>query len=121
MREVMQEAGKEAAPSGFTDHVMGSIEAMETQASSWNPIITRRAWLRIAAIFVAFVGLVLWQVGGEPGSTTALATAGHAVEAVFTFFSGLRIPTYVVASVMAVFALVLFERYARRLAYQDRD
>ena len=112
MHEIMQDAGEEKAPIGFTQRVMGQITATQIAPvrSRWKPVIGVRGWIAaVAGLVLAFVVSYLIPSNSSkalPGKEVAEKAIGATVG----FFESMHVPIVLVASAGAIFLLFALDR-----------
>jgi hypothetical protein len=112
MRDMVQEAGLEHAPSNFTQSVMGQIAAQGAAKPprQWAPLISKTGWIGIAASVVAAVlaSVVMLKPNGK--TSTIAVGAEKAIGSFVGFFDNLEFPLLLVTSVAAIALLVALDR-----------
>ena len=111
MRDLLQEAGLERAPSNFTQAVMGQLAAETAKPRArWKPIISLRGWIAIGTGIVAssVAAIVLLQpsdraLPGQEQVQTAVNQASSLLESI-------NVPTILALSVAAMAALFVLDR-----------
>lgn len=115
MRDLMQEAGLERAPSNFTQAVMGQIAAETAKAKPrWKPIISLRGWIAIGTGLVAssVAAIVLLQPSNRelPGKEQVQ----QAVNQASSMMESINVPTILALSATAIAALFMLDRMLTR-------
>lgn len=117
LHELIQEAGEEKAPAGFTQRVMAEVSQQQTAPARrrlprWLPW---QGLVGAAAILAAGVVFALVIPGtAEPQALPGQETARQVLDDAVGAFGSLRITATAMASIGAVFALIVVERVMRR-------
>ncbi len=68
----VEEAGIEQPSANFVSNVMGVIDAKATRKQVYRPLISRKAWLWVAAMAVASIALIYYLPEGQNSLFTNL-------------------------------------------------
>jgi hypothetical protein len=110
--KLIREGGVVHAPDGFTGKVMDMIAA-QPEKKKYKPLIGRSG--RIMIILFVIAVIVLSLVYAEPGGRimenarilSKLNWQMPQIDWDFSFLSGIKLPTGIVAALLAIFILVL--------------
>jgi mannose/fructose/N-acetylgalactosamine-specific phosphotransferase system component IIC len=117
LHELIQEAGEEKAPAGFTQRVMAEVSQPQVapvrrRLPRWLPW---QGLVGAAAILVAGVGFAIAIPGAaEPQALPGQEAAHQVLDGAVEAFSGMKITATALASIGAVFALIMVERVMGR-------
>ncbi len=123
---LVKNVGFEAVPHTFTQNLLSRIASENSLSPTLaKPIITTRAWISIAASFLAFILLTLWIWSDSSWEYSKIVSVAPILQYInlltqlsnqFTF--NLPYSSLIISSVVAIWALFIFDILFRRIKHR---